>query len=92
MNKITKYFYGKYLKYWYIACLVIVIAMSASFYGNRNIKSYRLIMFNTDGTINEIEEVDAVKMSNLENNIVFLTKVLPITKAFIPQKRINIEF
>jgi hypothetical protein len=49
-------------------------------------------MFNTDGTINEIEEVDAVKMSNLENNIVFLTKVLPITKAFIPQKRINIEF
>ena len=92
MNKITKYFYGKYLKYWYIACFIIVIVMVASFYGNRNIKSYRLIIFNTDGTINEIEEVDAKKTADLENNIVFLTKVLPITKAFIPQKRINIEF
>jgi len=92
MNKITKYFYGKYLKYWYIACFIIVIIMVASFYGNRNIKSYRLVIFNTDGTINEIEEIDAKKAADLENNIVYLTKVLPITKAFIPQKRINIEF
>ncbi len=92
MNRITKFFYGKYLKYWYIAFVIIVICMLASYYGNRSIKSYSLIIFNSDGTINEIEEVNAEKMVNLENNIVILTKMLPITKAFIPQKRIKIEF
>ena len=92
MNKITKFFYGKYLKYWYIAFIIIVISMSASYYGNRSLKSYRLIIFKSDGTINEIEEVDVKKMTNIDNNIIVLTRMLPTTKAFIPQKRVKIEF
>jgi hypothetical protein len=92
MNKITKFFYGKYLKYWYITFIIIVMLMLVSYYGNRSLKSYRLVLFNADGTISEIEEVDVEKMSNLDNNIIILTKMLPITKAFIPQKQINIKF
>lgn len=92
MNKITKFFYGKYLKYWYIAFVIIVMLMAASYYGNRTLKSYKLIIFNTNGTINEIEEVDVKRMADIDNNVIVLTKILPITKAFIPQKRINIEF
>jgi hypothetical protein len=66
--------------------------MSASYYGNRHLNSYRVVFFNADGTINGIKEVDYKSMMNVENNIIVLTKVFPITKAFIPQKKINIRF
>jgi hypothetical protein len=92
MGWFTKYFYGKYLKYWYFVFFIIVALMIISSYGNKNIKSYQIIFFNSNGTTEKIEEVDSEKMAGVENNIVLLTRILPITKAFIPQKKVNIEF
>ncbi|MDY6821854.1 MAG: hypothetical protein SVN78_09580 [Deferribacterota bacterium] len=92
MKKITKYFYGKYLKYWYAVAVVIATIMFASYYFNRHLDSYNIIIFNNSGTIEKTEEIEPKIIEKIRYDSYFLTTRVPFTKAFIPNKKIDIEF
>lgn len=89
MNMITKYFYGKYLKYWYVSFVVIIFIMVMNSYAKRNVGQFDLIVFDSHGLQKSFEIVDAEDVFSFEKNINILTTSLPRLKAFIPQKRLN---
>ena len=92
MNMITKYFYGKYLKYWYIAFVMILAVMFMNSYIKRNVIQFELIVFNNYGVQVSSDIVDTAEVVRFEKNVNILTTSLPRFKAFIPQKKINLVF
>ena len=88
MNIITKYFYGKYLKYWYVGFVVILAIMFMNNYIKRNVIQFELIVFNNYGVQMSSDIVDVEEVMHFEKNVNILTASLPRFKAFIPQKKI----
>ena len=62
MKKFTKYFGGEYMKYWYIAFVVILIAMMISMVNERSVKGYTLYIYNNDGSLKSQEKLGRLMM------------------------------
>lgn len=53
----TKYFGGKYMKYWYIAFAVVVAFMFASSINDAGVKNFKYTAYNRDGSVNYTEDI-----------------------------------
>ncbi|MDK2792964.1 MAG: hypothetical protein PWQ25_1827 [Deferribacteres bacterium] len=80
MKRFNKYFGGEYLKYWYVAFLIVLAVMVFDFYNDRSVEAYRLTIYDSTGNVVEKREISRYELSR--SNI-----VLPITKSFEPIKR-----
>ena len=55
IRSVTRFFGGQYMKYWYIAAVVVIGFMVASFINAKNIEGLDLTLYNNKGEI--VEEV-----------------------------------
>ncbi|MEC9492503.1 hypothetical protein [Flexistipes sp.] len=79
-RKFAKYFGGEYMKYWYVAFVVVLGIMIFDMYNDRHVRYYELTVYNNAGEV--------IKQSEVENrNVESLALKLPITKAFDPVKK-----
>ncbi len=79
MKNFTKYFGGEYIKYWYAAFGIILIVMIFSMVNDKSVTSYKLYIYNQDGTIKSEEEVPYGYYDVERLN-------LPVNKKFVPNK------
>ena len=50
-RSVTRFFGGKYMKYWYIAAVLIIIFMAGSYMNAKNIEGFDLTIYNNEGKI-----------------------------------------
>lgn len=79
MKRITKYFGGIYMRYWYIACGLILICAFISVYNDSSVKEFELTEYDAAGAIVKEEKVDKLFVARELAS-------LPVTKKFIPLK------
>lgn len=78
-TKINVVFTGKYLKYWYIACVVVLTLLLYDHYRNLSVKSYELTIFANDGTV---RSVHLVEMDSIDGN----NAIFPVNRSYRPIK------
>ena len=79
MKKFTKYFGGDYMKYWYIAFVVVLICMAVSVVNDRSVSSYTLYIYNPDGSLQSTETIVPGYYESERQH-------LPVSKMFVPNK------
>lgn len=79
MKKFTKYFGGEYITYWYIAFGIIMLSMMFSMVNDRSVSSFKLYIYNQDGSIKS-EEIVPKGYYEAER------QKLPVNKMFVPEK------
>ncbi len=62
-KKISKYFGGKYMKYWYIAFAISVVLLAGYSFSKSKVDTFKLTVYNEDGSIasEEIVSKDEVE-------------------------------
>lgn len=79
-KKFAKYFGGEYMKYWYVAFVVVLGIMIFDMYNDRHVKYYKLTVYNNAGEVVEQRKVE-------NRNVESLALKLPITKTFDSVKK-----
>lgn len=51
IRSVTRFFGGKYMKYWYVATVLVICFMVASYMNSKNIEGLNLTIYNNDGEI-----------------------------------------
>ncbi len=51
IRMVTRFFGGQYMKYWYIAAVLVIVLMIASFMNAKNIEGLNLTIYNNEGKI-----------------------------------------
>ncbi len=71
IRNFTRFFGGKYMKYWYIAAVLIIISMVVSYMNAKNIEGLNLTIYSNEGEI--VKEV----FIDIEDPVGSLEVVLP---------------
>lgn len=74
-------FNDRFMKYWYLVAILIVIGFVISMSNDSSVKGYTLTVFNPDGTVKYEENIVATSISEKE------LEGLPVEKLFVPKKR-----
>ena len=77
--KINVIFTGKYLKFWYIACFIVLSLLVWDIIRKSSVSSYDLLLFDNNGEI--ISQRKVSRMQAFSEN-----EMLPITKSYHPIK------
>lgn len=51
IRSVTRFFGGQYMKYWYIATVLVIVFMVASFMNAKNIEGLNLTIYSNEGEI-----------------------------------------
>jgi hypothetical protein len=81
MKRFNFIFTGRYLKFWYIAFVIVLAVM---FFNHRRlaaVDTFTLIVYDTAGNIVDERDVSRQEAEQMRRNF-----ELPMSKAFIPQK------
>lgn len=81
MKKFNQYFGGQYMKYWYVAFVIVMGWFILTSFNNASVNRYVLIAYDPAGNVIDTMEVTQSTMSQPES--------LPITKAYTPLKPIK---
>lgn len=74
-------FSDRFMKYWYMAAILIVVGFVISMSNDASVRGYTLTVFNPDGTVKYEENIVATTISEKE------LEGLPVEKLFVPKKR-----
>ena len=80
MRKLNVIFTGRYLKFWYAACFIIILLMFANWKINERVSRFELTVYNSDG-----EAISRQTVSGKQINAAIAES--PVTKSFKPVKR-----
>lgn len=53
MKDMNKYFSGEYMKYWYVAFVVVLAAMFFSFYNSKSVYQFEVTVFDQNANVIE---------------------------------------
>lgn len=81
IKKFNQYFGGKYMKYWYVAFVLVMGWFLLNLFNNGAVHRYVLTAYDSDGKVLASAEVDAATMSQPES--------LPVTKSYSPIKPVK---
>ena len=80
MRKLNVIFTGRYLKFWYVACAIIIIAMFINHIVNTRVSKFEFTLYNSNGGVVSEQIVDKSHLN------VFISES-PVTKSVRPVKR-----
>ena len=86
-KEMNKYFSGEYMKYWYVAFVVVVAVMLFSFYNSKSVYQFQLTTFDRQGNVIESKVIHEREFGMTENER--LDYIVPIkeTKTVVPLKK-----
>ena len=80
MRKLNVIFTGRYLKFWYVACFIIILIIFANSKINERVSKFELAVYNSDGEMISRQTVDGKQLRAV-------IAESPVTKSFKPIKR-----
>ncbi|MCX8084227.1 MAG: hypothetical protein N3C60_04830 [Calditerrivibrio sp.] len=80
MKKLSRFFGGIYMPYWYAAFVVVVIFMFLSFLNSSSVDRFKLRVFDSNGKLTQEKILTKHELEKLN-------EPLPLSKAFHPIKK-----
>lgn len=81
IKRFNQYFGGRYMKYWYVAFVIVMSWFVVNLFNNGSVHTYVLTAYSNDGKPLNSMVVDQVNMVQPE--------ALPVAKAYKPVKPIK---
>jgi hypothetical protein len=81
MKRFNQYFGGKYMKYWYVAFVLVISWFMLNLFNNGSVNRYELTAYSADGKVLDSMVVEPGSMSPPES--------LPVPKAYKPVKPVK---
>ncbi|MGE4466063.1 hypothetical protein [Sphaerochaeta sp.] len=81
MKRFNQYFGGKYMRYWYVAFVLVIAWFVLNLFNNGSVSRYELTAYDADGKVLDSMMVDASSMSQPET--------LPVPKSYKPVKPVK---
>ena len=78
MKDFNKYFGGRYMRYWYVAFVLVMGWFILNLFNNSSVTRYMLTYYDANGNVLDSAEVSTSTMNQPET--------LPISKSYTPIK------